>query len=132
MKFKLLLAAFTFSSATALASPHDDLAAARDHVQTATTRVSYLELEITIADRDAATARIIQDTATKQRSQALREHDNKTASAAAQRHADAVKDEREAQNRAAEKRKARERALDDLQASTARVNALAGKTRASR
>ena len=131
MKFKLVTA-FILSSATAIAGPHDEITTAREQVHTASTRVSLLEIEMTIAERDIATARIVQDTATKQRSRALFERDNKTASAWSQRHAEAVKDEREAQNRAAQKRIARDRAFDELQASTARATKLERSARASR
>lgn len=131
MKFKLVTA-FILSSATALAGPHDGVTTAHQHVHAASTRVSILETEITIAERDVATARIIQDTASKQRSRALRERDDKTASASAQRYAEAVKDEREAQDRAAQKRIARDRALQELQAATARATNLERGARASR
>jgi hypothetical protein len=131
MKFKLVTA-LLLASATALAGPHDDLVTARQHVHTASTRLSLLETEVTIAERDAATARIVQDTASKQRSQALRERDNKTASACGKRHADAVKDEREAQDRAGQKRIERDSALQELQASSARVTKLERGARASR
>ena len=131
MKFKLVTA-FILWTATAFAGPNDDVATARQRVDAASTRVSILETEITIAERDVATARIVQDTASKQRSSALRAHDNKTASASAQRYADAVKDEREAQDRAAQKRIARDRALQELQASTALATNVERGARASR
>jgi hypothetical protein len=131
MKFKLV-AALIFTSATALAGPHDDLASARQHAQAASTRVSYLEIEVQIAERDAATARIIQDTATKQRSRALRDGDSEAASASEQRHAVAVKEEREALARIVEKRAARDRAVEDARSSTARAAQLERGVRASR
>jgi len=131
MKFTTL-AALLLSSATALAAPHDELAVARQHVQAASTRVSYHELEATIAERDIATAKIIQATASKARTKALAAGDNVAASAWARRHADAVKDEREAQDRAAQKRAERDRAREELQASTDRVKSLELGPRASR
>jgi len=130
MKFKII-AALLLSCATALAGPHDELSVARQHVDAASTRVSYHEMEATIAERDIATARIIQDTASKQRSKALLGHDSAAASASARRYAEAAKDEREAQDRAAQSRKELDRARNDLQASTAEVTRLE-RVRASR
>jgi hypothetical protein len=130
MKFKLL-APLLISSATAFAGPNDDLAIARQHVNAAMTRVSYHEMETTIAERDVVTARIVQDTATKGRELALRERDNNAAVAWARRHAEAVKDEREALARADRYRVERDRARADLQESTARVSRIE-RVRASR
>ena len=115
---KFTIAAIILASATAFAGPHDDLVTARQHAHAASTRVSLLELEVTIAERDIATARIIQDTATKQRNSA--------------RHAEGVRIQREAQNRAVQKRVERDRARADLHASAARVTKLERGGRASR
>ena len=131
MKFKIL-AALLITSATALAGPHDELAVARQRVDAASTRVSYHEMQAIIAERDVATARIVQDTATKARSQALREQNNAAASTWARRHTEAVNDERQAQARAEQARNECDRARNDLQASAARVSKLERGTRASR
>jgi hypothetical protein len=132
MKSKLILVSLLFSSATAFAGPHDDLATARERVQAVSTRVSLLELEVTIAERDVATARIVQTTATKQRSRAQVERDDDAASAWERRYAQAVKDEREALDRVVQKRQAHERALEELHTSSARVSKLERGARASR
>jgi hypothetical protein len=117
MKFTLL-AALLFSSATALAGPHDELVTARQHVQEASTRVSYFEMQATIAERDIATAQIRRDTASKQRNQA--------------RIAQAEAEQREAQDRAAQARNELTRARGDLQASADQARRLEGFSRASR
>ena len=117
MRFKVL-AALLISSATALANPHDQLAAAQQRVIDASTRVSYYEMQATIAERDIATARIQLDTASKQRNKA--------------RYAQAVNDEREAQARAARFRQESDRARSDLQASNEQVRGLERTARASR
>ena len=117
MRFKVL-AALLVSSATALANPQDELAAAQQSVHEATTRVSYYEMQATIAERDIATARIQLDTTSKQRDKA--------------RYTQAVSDEREAQARAARSRDETDRARKDLQASNEQVRRLEGSARASR
>jgi hypothetical protein len=117
MKSKLIVA-FLISSATALASPHDELAAAQQRAHDATTRISYYEAQSTIAERDIATARIQLDTASKQRNKA--------------RYAQAQNDEREAQARAAQSREQSDRARTDLRASNDEVRRLERTARASR
>jgi hypothetical protein len=120
------------SATTALAGPHDELASARQRVHAESTRVSYYEKQTIIAERDIATARIHRDTATKAKAQAVRENDNAAASVWARRHDEALTAEREAQARAERNRQERDRAHDDLQASTTRVRQLERGTRASR
>jgi hypothetical protein len=117
MKSKLIVA-FLVSSATALASPHDELAAAQQRVHEASTRISYYEAQATIAERDIATARIQLDTATKQRNNA--------------RQAQALNDQREAQARATQSREQTDRARGDLRASNDEVRRLERTARASR
>jgi hypothetical protein len=131
MKSKLIVA-LLFSSATALAGPHDDLAAARQRVQVASTRVSYHEKETIIAERDIATARVHQNTALKGQGEARHAHDSGAASSWARRYDDAMKDEREAQARAARCRSDRDAAREDLHAATANVTKLERVARASR
>ena len=106
-----ILAALLLSSAAAFAGPHEELTAAREREHAAEVRVSYFEMQVTIAERDAQTARIIQDTASKQKN--------------ARRQADAVKQEHDAQARADVARLERARARDDLQASSDQVRRLA-------
>jgi len=131
MKSKLIVA-LLFLSATAVAAPQSELAAARQSLQAASTRVSYHEKEIIIAERDIATARIHENTASKARTDALRAHDSAAASTWARRYDDAVNDEREAQARAARCRSDRDAAREDMQASTERVRHLERVARAGR
>lgn len=132
MKSKLIVA-LLFSSATAVAGPHDELSAARLNVQAVSARVSYHEKQTIIAERDIATARIHQNTATKGRSEALRTHDSAAASDWARRYDDATKAEREAQARADRSRSETDAAREELEASNARVRQLERvATRASR
>ena len=117
MKTKLIVA-FLVSSATALANPHDELAAAQQRVHDASTRISYYEAQSVIAERDIATARIHLDTASKQRNNA--------------RSAQAVNEQREAQARATQAREQSDQARSDLQASNDEIRRLERTARASR
>src|SRR5262245_21084930 len=119
-----ILAALLLSSAAGLADPQSDLSAARQFEKAASVRVSYYEMQDVIAERDVATARIVQDTTSKQRDKALREHDSNAAAAASRRHAQAASDERAAQGRVTHALAELASAREDLQASAALIRRL--------
>jgi len=113
---KVLTALLIFTTATfADGDAHN---AAVQRARDATTRVWYHEMQTTIADRDIATARIISETATTARREALSEHRSADADRWAKRLAEAQRDEREAQGRADTNRRELSRAQSDLQAAT--------------
>src|SRR5262245_28588664 len=128
-----ILAAALLISATAWAEPGNDaLDAALARERDASVRVNYHEIETAIAERDIATARIIQDTASKQWNQAIRERHSDAAGTWAQRHAEGMRDERDAGQRATYHRRERDQANHDLQASRDDVRRLERVARARR
>jgi len=119
-----ILASLLFLSVTAWADDRDALDQARQREHDASVRVWYHDAETTIAERDLATAHIIADTTSKQWNNAVREHRNDDASTWALRHAEAKRDERDAQSRVTHFRWERDVARNDLQASTDEVHRL--------
>jgi hypothetical protein len=114
-----------------LASADDRPAAAADPVDAAvaaeheaSTRQRYHAQLATIAERDIVTALIIRDMSVKQWNAALHEHRSGDAEYWAQRHAAALRDERDARDRAAHYAAERDKARADFEASAQRVRKL--------
>jgi hypothetical protein len=100
----------------AIASEHEASARQRYHAQLTT-----------IAERDIATALIIRDMAQSQWDVAVRANDPDDAGRWAKRHADALRDERDARARAAYHARERDEARADFAASAARVRKLGAR-----
>ena len=109
---------------SAWADDRDALDGARQREHDASVRVWYHDAEATIAERDLATARIIVDTASTQWNRAVREHRSNDASKWAERHAEALREQRDAESRIAHFRYEREVARNDLQTSSDEVQRL--------
>jgi len=99
-----------------------DAAVAAEHE--ASTRQHYHAQLATIAERDIVTAEIIRDMAAKQRDEAVREHRTGDADRWAARHAEALRDERDARGRAAHHAAERDKARADFEASADKVREL--------
>ena len=123
----LALILFSASIASADAPPADDLDAVVAAEHEASTREHYNAQLATIAERDIATAQIIRDMAVQQYGVAVRDHRTGDADRWAKRHADALRDERDAQARAALYARERDQARADFEALADQVRRLSAR-----
>jgi hypothetical protein len=112
----------------------DDRPAAADPVDAAvaaereaSTRVHYNAQLATIAERDIVTAQIILDMSSKQWNEAQREQRVGDAERWARRHAEALRDERDARDRAAHYAAERDKARADFEASATKLRKLSAR-----
>jgi hypothetical protein len=107
--------------------PADDVDAAIASEHEASTREYYNAQLTTIAERDIVTAQIVRDMAVKQWNAAVREHRSDDADRWAGRHAEAMRDEHDARERAALYARKRDQAREDFDASAAKVRKLSAR-----
>jgi hypothetical protein len=107
----------------------DDLETAIANERDAATREWYSAQLTTIAERDIVTAQIVRDMAQSQWDAAVRTHRADDAGRWANRHFIALRDERDAQARAARYARERDQARADFQVSGAEVRRLDAKVR---
>ena len=105
-----------------------DAAVAAEHE--ASTRQHYHAQLATIAERDIVTAQIIRDMSAKQWNEALRDQRGDDAERWARRHAEALRDERDARARAEHYAAERDKARADFEASAAKVRKLSARASA--
>jgi hypothetical protein len=105
-----------------------DAAVAAEHA--ASTRQRYHAQLATIAERDIVTAQIIRDMAAKQWNEAVREHRTGDADRWAVRHAEALRDERDARARAEHYAAERDKARAEFEASADKVRKLSARASA--
>jgi hypothetical protein len=111
-------------TSSTVTSSVDELQIARSRERDAATRQRINAQLTTIAERDIVTAQIIRDLAERQRDAALRAHRSDDAGRWTQRHQGALRDEREAQDRAARYARERDQARAEFDASAQRVRRL--------
>jgi hypothetical protein len=107
--------------------PAGDIDAAIASEHEASTREHYNAQLTTIAERDIVTAQITRDTAIKQWNAAIREHRSEDADQWAKRHAEALRDEHDARERAELYARKRDQARDDFDASAEKVRRLSAR-----
>ena len=125
--FALLLSANLASADDRPAASVDSVDAAVAAEHEASTREHYNAQLTTIAERDIVTAQIVRDMAVKQWNEALREHRSEDADRWAQRHASALRDEREARDRATHYAAERDKARAEFDASAEKVRKLSAR-----
>lgn len=123
----LLLSASMANADDRRSSSADDLDAATSSEREAATREHYHAQLTTIAERDIVTAQIVRDMALKQWEAAVHARDNGEAGQWATRLAMALRDERDAQTRAADQARERDQARADFEVSAAQVRRLSAR-----